>query len=76
MTIELKPRKERIAAEIDEVLKQAKEKSAECDSIVVLMQRENGGVVYVANDSMRLETLSFVASSFLYDLHRGIRGNA
>ena len=67
--IELTNRDERIATEIEDAFKRAKEKSAECDSILILMQRKEGGLLYEALPSMRLETLSYLATSFLHGFH-------
>ena len=70
--IELKNRDERIAAEIADTIEKAKAKSADCDCVLVIMQHKDGGIVYEANDSTRLEPLSFIARSFLIRLHTGI----
>ena len=72
-TIELKTSNERIAEEIDEVLRLARDKSSDCDSILVIMQRKRGGLLWLSNDSTRLETMCFMASSFLHRLHEMVR---
>lgn len=41
-------------------LNSALERVDECDQVVVLMQKKNGGILWLAPDSMRLETLVFL----------------
>jgi len=73
MALELAQRNERIAAEICDALAKAKVKSEDCDCVLVILQRNKGGVVYMANESARIETLSFVATAFLHKFHEAIR---
>jgi hypothetical protein len=73
MMLEIKHKDERLNEELDEVFKRAKEKSIGCDSILVIMQAKDGRLIYEANPSMRLDTLSFMATSFLVNLHTEIR---
>ena len=73
MPLELKQRNERIADEVNDVLAKAKAQSEDCDCVLVILQRNKGGVVYMANESARIETLSFVATAFLNKFHEAIR---
>jgi len=69
MPIEMKNADERIFDEINQTLQKAQEYTAECDCILILMQRNAGGVMYLANSSMRLETVSYITTSFLHKFH-------
>ena len=64
---------ERIAVEIAEAFDRAKKQSIDCDSILILMQRKEGGLIYEAIPSMRLETISYLATSFLHGFHQSNR---
>jgi hypothetical protein len=41
----------------------------ECDSILIIMQKREGGMLWYAPDEGRIETASFMATSFLHWLH-------
>lgn len=69
MIQELKNRDERIAAEIEDAFKRAREKAPDCDCILILMQRREGGLVWEAMPSMRAETVNYLATSFLHGFH-------
>lgn len=45
---------------LEQTLERAREKMGECDSVVILMQKKKGGILWFAPDSMRLESLIFL----------------
>ena len=51
--------------DIQGVLEEAKERAGECDSVVVLMQKKQGGIMWFAPNSMRFESLIFLLWSAL-----------
>ena len=50
---------------LQDVLDQAAARVDECDSIVILMQKKKSGILWLAPDSMHLETLVFLLWSAL-----------
>jgi hypothetical protein len=50
---------------LKDVLASALERADECDHIVILMQKKKGGILWLAPDSMRLETMVFLLWSAL-----------
>jgi hypothetical protein len=50
-------------------LKEATELVEECDNILIIMQKKQGGMQWFAPDSARIETASFMALGFLHYLH-------
>jgi hypothetical protein len=57
------------ATDLKSPLTRAMERIEECDSILILMQKKQGGMVWFAPDNGRIETASFMATSFLHWLH-------
>jgi len=45
------------------------ERIDECDSILIIMQKKEGGMLWFAPDAGRIETASFMATGFLHWLH-------
>jgi len=72
MPIELQERNERITNEISEALSKAAMQADECGCVLVIMERNKGGITYFSNDSVRIETLSFLATAFLHKFHEAI----
>lgn len=66
MIQELKHRDERLAEEMSGVFERAKDRSDKCDFVLVLMQHKEGGIVWESMPSMRVETVIFIATTFLH----------
>ena len=50
---------------LKDLLHSALERVDECDQVIILMQEKKGGILWLAPDSMRLETLVFLLWSAL-----------
>ncbi len=66
---ELKERDQRLSEEMADALKRAQDDAPDCDAILILMQRKDGGIIYKAMPSMRIETMSYLATGFLHGFH-------
>lgn len=55
--------------EMRDALKRASAQVDNCDSVLVLMQKKEGGIAYFAPDSVRVESLSFLATGFVVGFH-------
>jgi hypothetical protein len=58
-------------AELQEVIERAEQRLHECDTILIIMQKKEGGLIWYAPDAGRIETASFLATGFLHWLHSG-----
>lgn len=55
--------------EICEQLEKAKEKAGECDSVLILMEKRRGGLMYLANNSVTISTMIWMVDRFKYFVH-------
>jgi len=62
----------------DETLKAVLDKAAEhigeCDSVLVLMQKKSGGIVWEGPPEAEAQTMIFVALGFVLGMYEKLRG--
>ena len=68
MTLAVLPKLEN-TDELQRTIERATEHIHECDSILIIMQKKESGMLWFAPDSGRIETASFMAMGFLQWLH-------
>jgi hypothetical protein len=51
-------------------LAKAGEKVEECDTILIIMERRTGGLLYFANDSATLAGMNWLCDSMKHQLHK------
>lgn len=56
------------AAALEECLERAAPRAEECNNVLILMQKKEGGLIWAAPDNMELRDLIFMVTSFAYKL--------
>ena len=57
-------------AALEEAYQGCRERAAECNGVIILMQKKGGGLVWDAPANMELRDLVFMASGFLHALNK------
>jgi len=63
------------ATDIRGELTRALERSDECDSVLILMEKRSGGILWFANDTSTLAKMNWLVSSMNYHIHAELAGN-
>ena len=61
--VNLKPLRASTTEEICAELQKANARAAECDSIIIVMEKRSGGVIWLANDSTTLKNINWLLDS-------------
>ena len=70
MSLAVMPKAETPIEDMQNVLNRACEQLDKCDNLLIVMQKKEGGLLYFAPQTARVDTMSFMATAFVQYIHR------